>query len=246
MTRRPQTADWPALDRELWSKGVEPAGLFEAGGAGASWSDASRFKTARGYSAWLSWLAASGLLKADLNPAERVTRERVAAYVAEVQAERAPYTVLCRVQELHDALRVMAPDRDWEWLAQLYRSLRARVRPARDKLSRLKPIEELAAFGERLMDEAEAAHEWSARRRAVLFRDGFMIALLAYRPVREKNFASMRLGLHLTKVGDCWHIHFAAEETKSHTPYEAMVPSALTARLERYLETHRPVLVARR
>jgi integrase len=243
VTRRPPIADWPTRDRALWEKGVEPAGLFESGGAGAGWSEASRYKTARGYNYWLTWLAARNLLDSNESPGDRVTRERVAAYVAYVQTECSPYTVLCRVQELHDALRVMAPESDWDWLAQIYRNLRARLRPVRDKRSRLKPIEELAALGERLMDEAEAALEWSARRRAVLFRDGLMIALLAYRPAREKNFASMQFGLHLTKVGACWQIHFAADETKSHRPYEALLPPALASRLERYLAVHRPVLM---
>jgi integrase len=243
VSRRPPIAGWPERDRAAWEKGVEPAGLFESGGAGAGWSAASRFKTAGGYNSWLLWLAEKGLLDADANPADRVTRERVAAYAAELRGKLAPYTVLCRVQELHDSLRAMAPERDWDWLAQIYRSLRAQVRPMRDKFSRVKPIDELAALGERLMDEAETTVGWSARRRAVGFRDGLMISVLAYRPVRLKNFASMRLGHHLTKVGGCWQILFAADETKSHVPYEAIVPSALVARLERYLEVHRPVLL---
>jgi integrase len=243
MTRRPHTADWPALDRELWRKGVEPAGLFEAGGAGASWSEASRLKAACGYSAWLQWLAAKTRLSPDMAPADRVTEERVAAYVADLQAGLAPYTVLCRVQELYDALRVIAPASDWGWLAQLYRSLRSRARPARDKLTRLKPIDELASLGERLMDEAESAADWSPRARAVRYRDGLMIALLAYRPIRLKNLAMMRLGRHLLKVGGFWRMAFAADETKSRVPYEAVFPSALAPRLERYLETHRPVLM---
>jgi integrase/recombinase XerD len=217
--------------------------LFESDDAGAGWSEGSRYKTAGGYNFWLSWLAAENLLDPDLGPADRVTRERAAAYIAELQAERAPYTVLCRIQELCDALRVMAPETNWDWLAQVYRTLRAQVRPVRDKVSRLKPIDELAALGERLMEEAETAPEWSARRRAVLFRDGLIIALLAYRPVRLKNLAMMRMGRHLTKVSGCWQILFAADETKSHVPYEAMVPSVLTPRLERYLEVHRPVLM---
>jgi hypothetical protein len=243
VTRRPPIDGWPTGDRAAWEKGVQPAGLFESGGAGAAWSATSRFKTACGYNAWLSWLAASGLLDPNMRPADRVTRERVGTYIGELRANLAPYTILCRVQELHDALRTMAPEVDWGWIAQIYRGLRAQVRPARDKFSRLKPIDELAALGERLMDEAESAPEWSARRRAVLFRDGLMIGLLAHRPVRLKNLAMMRLGLHLTKVSECWHVHFAADETKSHVPYEAIVPSALARRLERYLETHRPVLM---
>jgi hypothetical protein len=190
----------------------------------------------------LSWLATEGLLDPDAHPADRVTRERVAAYVEYLRVGRAPYTVLCRIQELYDTMRAMAPEADWDWLAQFYRSLRAQVRPVRDKFSRLKPVDELAALGERLMDEAETAPEWSARHRAVGYRDGLMIGLLAYRPVRLKNLAMMRLGHHLTKVGRCWQIYFAADETKSHVPYEAIVPSALTPRLERYLDIHRPVL----
>jgi hypothetical protein len=243
VTRRPPIAGWPTGDRAAWEKGVEPAGLFESGGAGAGWSAASLFKTARDYNSWLLWLAGKGLLELNARPADRVTREAVAAYVTELRAKLAPYSILSRVQGLHDALRAMAPGTDWDWLAQIYRSLRAQVRPVPDKYSRLKPIDELAALGERLMDEAESASEWSARRRAVGYRDGFMIALLAYRPAREKNFASMRLGQHLTKVGACWQIHFAADETKSHVPYEAMVPLALAPRLERYLDFHRPVLL---
>jgi hypothetical protein len=95
MTRRPPIDNWPARDRELWQKGIEPGGLFGGGGAGASWSDASRFKTARGYNAWLSWLPAKELLDLKIRPADRVTRERVAAYVAEIQAKLSLYTVLC-------------------------------------------------------------------------------------------------------------------------------------------------------
>jgi hypothetical protein len=243
MPRRPLIADWPARDRELWTKGVEPKGLFESGGAGADWSDYSRRKAASGNRHWLSWLATEGLLDPDAHPADRVTRKRVAAYVQHLRVGRAPYTVLCRIQELYDAMRVMAPDADWGWLAQVYRNLRARVRPVRDKLSRLKPIDVLAALGERLMEEAETAPGWSARRRAVQFRDALMIALLAYRPVRVKNLAMMRLGRHLTKVGRCWQILFAAHETKSHVPYEATFPSALAPRLERYIDVHRPVLM---
>jgi integrase/recombinase XerD len=243
VTRRPPIADWPERDRALWEKGVEPKGLFEGGGAGASWSDASRFKTARGHRHWLRWLAAHGHFDIDLSPAHRVTRERVAAYVAELKPLCAPYTVLCRIRELYDAMRVMAPETDWDWLSGLRRTLTAGARSARDKLPSLRPIGELEDLGQRLMDEAESAAEWPARRRAVLFRDGLAIALLARRPVRLKNLAAMRLGRHLVKVGGSWQMLFGAHETKSHVLYEGKVPATLAPRLERYLDVHRPVLL---
>jgi integrase/recombinase XerD len=236
-------ADWPARDRALWQKGVERKGLFEGGGAGANWSEGSRFKTARGYGYFLAWLATHGLCDPNLGPADRVTRERVAAYVAEISPTRAPYTVLCRVEELYDAMRVIAREANWDWLLERYRTLSARVRPMRDKFSRLKSIDELVALGERLMEESEAEAGLSRMRRAVRFRDGLMIGLLAYRPVRQKNFTSMRLGRHLTRVGGRWQILFAADETKTRVPYEATFPRALAPRLEHYLDFHRPVLM---
>jgi hypothetical protein len=243
MNRPLPIADWPARDCELWNKAVEPRGLFGGGGAGAHWSPASRGIVACGYNAWLSWLAAKGLLDPDMGPAGRVTRERVEAYVLEMQAKRAPYTMLARVQGLHDALRAMAPESEWKWLAQLRWSLKAQARPARDKLSRLKPPEELIALGKRLMDEAEAATEGSARRRAVRYRDGLIICLLTYRLMRRKNLAMMLLGRHLVKVAGSWRIVFAAEEIKTRRRYDAAFPAALAPRLERYLDTYRPVLL---
>jgi hypothetical protein len=153
MTRRPPIADWPERDRALWEKGVEPKGLFEGGGVGAGWSDASRFKTARGYRHWLLWLTAQGPCDLNSSAADRVTRERVAGYVAELRPLCAPYTVLCRIRELYDAMRVMAPETDWDWLSELHCTLSAGVRPVRDKLPRLRPIGELDDLGQRLMDE---------------------------------------------------------------------------------------------
>ena len=164
--RRSLTADWPAPDRALWENGIAPKGLFESGGAGASGPSAPGANGSR-----LRPLAVvacnRGALRPDLGPADRVTEERVTAFVARLRAERAPYTVLCRVQELYDALRAMAPEAEWGWLARLYYALKARARPTRDKASRLRSIDELVALGERLMDEAEIAPDWSARRRAV-------------------------------------------------------------------------------
>jgi integrase/recombinase XerD len=243
VTRGPPIADWPARDRTAWEKGVKPAGLFGGGVRGANWSEGSRFMIARGYRYWLSWLAEKGLCDPNLRPADRVTRERVENYIAELKPTRSPYTVLCRVQNLYDALRAMAPEADWAWLLEIYRTLCAAVRPVRDKRPRLRSVEEVAALGERLMETAEAATRLSAVRRAVLFRDGLMVAMLSHRPVRLKNFAGMRLGRQLNKVGGNWHILLAAHETKTRVPYQAVLPFALVSKLERYLDLYRPILL---
>jgi hypothetical protein len=121
--RRHPIKDWPDRDRLLWERGVEPASLFGSGGAGAGWSVRSRVKTANGHNSWLSWLAANDFFDPNVGPAERVTRERLTSYVAELRGKLAPYTVLCRVQEFCDSLRVIVPEWSSDWLTQLHRPL---------------------------------------------------------------------------------------------------------------------------
>jgi hypothetical protein len=67
--------------------------------------------------------------------------------------------------------------------------------------------------------------------------------LLAYGPVRQVNPAMKRGKTGISNACGCWQIVFAANETNSHVPYEATVPSALSPSLERYLAVHRPVLM---
>jgi site-specific recombinase XerD len=113
----------------------------------------------------------------------------------------------------------------------------------RDKRGRLRPAAELLALGQQLMAEAEAAAEWSARARAVHYRDGLMIGLLAHRPLRLGNFAAIRLGQQLVRqAGGTWLV-FSAAETKTRQPWEAVFPAVLLPALARYLDHHRPVLL---
>jgi integrase/recombinase XerD len=172
-----------------------------------------------------------------------VTRERIAAYLVELASVCAPYTQVCRIQELYDAMRVLAGKCDWSWLAQLLATLRCRAEPVRDKRNRLRPVGELIQLGRRLMTEAEMARGWSAQRRAVQYRDGLIIAVLAYRPVRLSNLAAIRLGQHLVEQNGLFWIIFSAAETKTHQRYEAIFPEALVPDLNRYLTRHRPELL---
>jgi hypothetical protein len=68
-------------------------------------------------------------------PGDRVTPARVAD-LARIDSD---FTVVCRIQELSDAIRVMAPDRDRGWLRQIYNALRARSVPSREKRVRMQP-----------------------------------------------------------------------------------------------------------
>lgn len=237
--------DWPEQDRLLWERGTRRADLFEQKGAGAEWGLHSRIKTARGYGRWLCWLKQMGLLDPTLTPGARVTKPFIANYVETLSANCAPYTVVCRLQELYDTLRVLEPDMDWRWLAELWMRLRRRAEPARNKRARLRPPSDLIDLGRRMMTSAEEESGWSRRQRAVHYRDGLMIAVMASRPLRLRNFASIALGAHLVQQQSRgWWLRFPATGMKVKRPYEVTFPTALVRELEHYLAVHRPVLLA--
>jgi site-specific recombinase XerD len=236
--------DWPAPDQAAWAAAIQPGNVLEEGGAASHWSPASRRKTASGYGRYLTWLRDTGKLDPSCPPADRVTKELVTAYIADLGACNRGYTVLCRVQELYDAMRVMAPDRDWAWLRRIGSAIRSRTRPAKSKEGRVQAPDRLVNLGMELMARADAATHLTPLQRAVLFRDGLMIALLAYRPtLRISNLAAIAIGRHLIQQGSaCW-LHFEAEEMKGRRMFEATFPADVLPRLERYLQHYRVVLL---
>jgi integrase len=78
---------------------------------------------------------------------------------------------------------------------------------------------------------------------AMAFRDGLIIAFLAYRPLRAKNLAMICCDQHLTRRGEAWWVAFAGDEMKNKQPLEFPFPAALNHHLEIYLDTYRPVLL---
>lgn len=233
---------WPEADRRAWKEAVQEPDPFGPASVASRWSERSRIKTGKGYSRWLGWCSERGL---DLqqSPADRVTRDTVRAYIDDLRLRNADLTVLCRVQELHDALRALAPRDDWSWLRQVQNHLRARARPARDKRASLQPAGELVQLGAALMRTAEMAIDKPLLGRAVLYRDGLIIMFLAYRPLRLSNVGMMRHGHHLFRHSRGYRLSFAAGETKARLPFDAAVPDHLTAAFDRYFQHYRPILL---
>jgi hypothetical protein len=92
-------------------------------------------------------------------------------------------------QSIYKIARVayyLSPGRDWRWLQRLVRRLQLRAKP-RDKRNDVVPIKELSRLGRQLMDQAENAAKATNYFRALLFRDGLIIALLAADPLRLAN-----------------------------------------------------------
>jgi len=238
--------DWPWADRALWALAHKPGDLLDPGGVAAGWSPATRRKTAAGYGRYLRWLEEHGELDPAAAPRDRVSRERLAAYLANLRRVNLGHTIQNRIQELGDAMRALAPDGDWRWILRAAARLRASTVPARDKRSRLRPVAELAALGYQLMKEAEADAGLSGLGRAALYRDGLIIAFLAAHLLRLRNLASLRIGLHLLEQGERQFLKIPAGETKAGRPYEAELSKELSQAMTHYLRRYRPVLLAAR
>ncbi len=234
---------WPVADREAWQAALQPSDVFEPGGAASRWAAATRRKTASGYGHFLLWLRERNELDEGVGPTARVTRERVAAYLAELKRTNRGHTIQCRIQALGDAMRALVPDREWRWILRAAGRLRAATVPARDKRPRLRPIGDLVAQGFRMMEETDRQNELSGLGRAALYRDALLIAFLGFHPLRLRNLASLRIGHELLEEGGAYTLKLAASETKGHQPYEAVLGARLSLALKKYLRHHRPVLL---
>ena len=104
--------------------------------------------------------------------------------------------------------------------------------------------DELVTRGLQLMNDAD--RQSTARQSAIDFRDGLIIAVLALRPLRRGNLVHLTIGVDLVRSGSGWTIAIPPSETKTHAPLEFEWPECLTAALDTYLLTHRPVLLTQR
>ncbi len=237
-------AAWPALDRHAWAEaragGDDP---LEDPGLAAHWAPGTTEHTAYCYGAWLAWLAAEGELYAEASPVERITRERARRYLAWLRSALAPGTVATMMTRLKEAVRIMAPEAEIGWLRAGAARLHRMAVPVRNKLPRLVEVDRLVTAGFAVMAQAEAA-SLPPRRRALLYRDGLVLAFLALRPVRVSNLAAMRLDQHIVRDGETIHVRFSAGEVKNRRPLEFSWPTCLLDPFHTYLEVHRPALLA--
>jgi integrase len=237
---------WPPADRAAWAAVMVPGDVFNPGGLASSWSDATRRKTALGWGRYLLFLKERGELDEAVGPAARITRERLTAYLEEIRRTNRGHTIHCRIQELGDALRAMAPEHDWGFIQRAAGRLRAATVPAWSKGGRIPPLSAIIAQGWRMMQDAEERGDGSALARAALFRDGLLLVFLAYHPLRLRNLSALRLGHHLVVMGARFILTIDGSETKGRQGIEQEVAPRLAAALRRYVDHYRPILLKAR
>lgn len=238
--------EWPELDREAWEAARRPVDVLEENAAGARWSAATWLLTERGYGIWLGWLAARGDLDRSAPAQARVNADRLRQYFNDLQAAGlADHTRACHVQALGDALRVLAPTYDGRAISAAAGRMHAHAEPVRDPLARTRPAAELLKLGLELMHAADSGGV-ARHKRAIMYRDGLLIAFLILCPLRIRSLAALRLGKNLKRSDALWRVELQAEDMKGRRPFECGWPEFLCPHLDRYLDSHRPALLAGR
>ena len=232
---------WPEADRKAWSEACRPVRRLKPGGRAGHLRPVTREAHAEQYAYFLGFLDRNGLLDLKGPVAANVTAAKVNAYLAELKTRVSSMTLHSRLCRLRRAARYMAPDRDLAWLAEIEKDLALVARP-RPKFDRLVLTEVLAKAGLTLIDEGERSTELSKLARARHVRNGLMLALLAFCPIRRKNFAALEIGRNLVKIRGRWWILLSASETKEKRPDERPVNMLLTPIIDRYISEYRPVL----
>ena len=232
---------WPEADRNAWSTACRPAARLRRGGAAGHLKPVTRDVHERHYGNFLGFLDRDGLLRREEPAAANVTPENVDVYVAEAKAaelDDAPWLDM----RLRRAARFIAPGRDFTWLAEMGKDL-ALVAQPRSKFDRLVLPEVLIEAGLTLIHEAEHSQTMTELARASQVRNGLMVALLGFRPIRRKNFAALEIGRSFVKIHGKWWIVLSAAETKEKRADERRVDELLIPLIDRYLDRYRPVLI---
>ena len=231
---------WPEQDRLAWEAACAPTSILEdSGGELTHLAAISQRKTAKGWGRFITHLQFNDPLSLAELPATRIILKRVRAYVRRLEElGNSSATVLCRLQELSDAARILAPDCDVSFINRIASHVRARHRPARPKRNTVM-ADEVTAFAYDLMETAAVLPLEPA---AIQYRDGLILLLLVHLPLRRKNFAALTLGESLVFRQGQWFVALTPAQTKTHAHFEALLHRDLVPWLEAYLGIHRPVL----
>ena len=231
---------WPAAERAAWQEARRPSVRLQRGGTASHLRPVVQHDLRKRYGLFLDFLSRSDRLDMNAPAGAQVTPENVEGYVAELKGRVSSVTVYGSIQKLRRFVQLIAPGSDLGWLIEIERQLCSERRP-RPKWDRVVTTDVLVDAGRTLMAEAEIAKRPKLTR-ARMFRNGLMVALLAYCPIRLKNFAALEIGRSFVNVDGTWWIVLTAAETKEKRADERPVPEELTNSIERYLEIYRPVL----
>ena len=235
---------WPTQDRLIWERAVAGSGPEGLDNPAYGWRPRTIRKNEDAYGQYLSWLYREGLLNESKAVSERVTSELLNGYTAKLKSYLAPVSVAAAVGGLASAANALAPCSDWSFLSRRSSRLRLRAKPSRDKRHAIRHTLDLYNYGKELM-ETEDRGKGRTTSAAYRYQAGLVIALLAARPLRIRNFQAITIGKSLRWDGVHYWLTFGTEETKTRRPINEPLPNDLRPYLERFLQIWRPVLLKR-
>jgi integrase/recombinase XerD len=233
---------WAVADRLLWEQATNDSDPFSEA-AGARLAERSKHQYLFAWRRFLGFVQIKDGSALALSPAERLTKERVRAFADHLAETNIPRSVAIQVDALYKAARIMLPEHDLTWL----KSMKARLHSAAPVPQAGGPAItslQILQVGLTLMTQnAPVEGHRSTLSRAVRYRDGLMIALLAFAPLRRKNLASLEIGRHLIGDDNDRYIIIPAAETKTRAPIEFAIPELLLPYLDLYLAVVRSRLL---
>ena len=232
---------WPEADRNASNAAFQPAMRLKRGGAAGHLRPASREVHERHYGDFLGFLDRNGLLRRDGPAAANVTPENVEAYLADAKARMSSTTVHVAMCCLRRTARYMIPGLELGWLSEIAKDLELLAHP-RSKFDRWVLAEVLVEAGLALIREAENSRTMTKLAQARQVRNGLMVAMLGFHPIRRKNFAALEIGRSFVKIRGRWWIALSAAETKEKRADERRINKLLLPFIDRYLDQYRPVL----
>src|SRR5262245_35726507 len=233
--------EWPEADRLAWEAACRPPKRLARGGAAGHLALVTQADLANRYGLYLDFLNRTGRLDTGADAGAQVTPEAIVPFIAELEARVSSVTLSRTIYKVRRAAECIAPYRDFAWLAEIGKDFVLLERP-KDDFARDVAPERLVEAGLTLICEAEANTARSSLKRALLVRNGLMVALLALCPIRLKNFASLEIGQTLLRQQGGWWI--ILEDTKSGRPDHRPIDGLLASYIEAYLKLYRPVLFA--
>jgi integrase/recombinase XerC len=136
----------------------------------------------------------------------------------------ASQTIASRITDLTEALRVMEPEANLELLRTLCTTLQGQAEPSRNKHARIRAPREIWKACEAFMLEIARSDSLLTHPIASRYRDAMILGVLAHRPLRRRNIASLALGVHLAQDAGKWYCTIPHTETKDRRSIEFALP----------------------
>jgi integrase len=237
--------NWPVPDQRMWERAFSHDDPF-AEATGAHLAKATGERCLWAWRRFLGFLTTYEPAALEATPNDRLTIERVQAFVAHLAETNTPKSRASIIDAIYQAARYMMPESDWTWLKTVKSRLHAAA-PVKFAAGPVITSVQLLDFGQTLMHEVDISPGSPFDiHQAVQYRDGLMLAFVAFAPLRPRNLAGLEIGRTIIQELERWFVIIPGDETKTGTPMDFELPDVLLAYLTVYLKIVRPYILGRR